>query len=405
MTSPEKLSYYEFFAGVGMAREGLDDDWQCIWANDFDPKKAETYKRNFGEAELVVEDISRIRHSDLPKGAILAWASFPCQDLSLAGNGGGITAGRSGTFWAFWNIMKDMTNQGARPPIIVLENVVGLLKPENFTALCEALASLGLQYGALLIDAKRFLPQSRPRVFVVAVDASLDCRKFYSTDRPESEWINESVQNAFNALPESLKTRWRWWNLPGYTGEVQSVDQIIEENPAGVDWNSDDETERLLAMMSDINRRKVIERLHLGKRSIGFLYKRTRNGKQRAEVRFDGIAGCLRTPKGGSSRQSVVIIENGKVRTRLLSPKELARLMGVPERFVLPNEYNDAYMAMGDGVAVPCVSWLSKKLLVPLAKTILPAEPSSTYGVSELIEAHLKNSENLARRWESVVNV
>lgn len=406
MTFPEKLNYYEFFSGVGMARQGLENDWQCIWANDFDPKKAETYTRNFGDAELVVEDITRIRHSDLPEGAALAWASFPCQDLSLAGNGGGITAGRSGTFWAFWNIMKDMTNQGTRPPIIVLENVVGLLQPESFKALCEALASLGLQYGALMMDAKRFLPQSRPRVFVVAVDARLDCREFYSEYGLVSEWANESIHNAFNALPESLQARWRWWNLPDYTGEMRSVDQIIEEDPVGVEWNSDKETERLLAMMTDFNRRKVNERLHLKKRSIGFLYKRTRNGQQRAEVRFDGIAGCLRTPKGGSSRQSIMIIDSGEVRTRLLSPRELARLMGVSERFVLPNEYNAAYMAMGDGIAVPCVSWLSEKLLAPLAKNILFAEPSHIYDIdfSGVIEVHLKNSEDLARRWGRIIN-
>lgn len=404
MTSPAKLNYYEFFAGVGMAREGLENDWQCIWANDFNPKKAETYTRNFGGAELVVEDISRIRHSDLPEGAALAWASFPCQDLSLAGNGGGITAGRSGTFWAFWNIMKDMTARGTRPPIIVLENVVGLLKPENFTALCEALASLGLQYGALFMDAKRFLPQSRPRVFIVAVDAKMDCRDFYSEHGLMSEWGNESIHQAFGALPESLQSKWRWWDLPDYTGQIQSVDLMIEDNPIGVEWNSDEETERLLSMMTDLNRRKVNERLHTKKRSIGFLYKRTRNGQQRAEVRFDGIAGCLRTPKGGSSRQSVVIIENGKVRTRLLSPRELARLMGMPERFVLPREYNEAYMAMGDGIAVPCVSWLSEHLLAPLARSILREEPSPAGGVSEIIEVHLRNSETLARRWGNIVN-
>lgn len=43
-----------------MAREGLENDWQCIWANDFDTKKAETYTRNYGGDELIVEDISRI---------------------------------------------------------------------------------------------------------------------------------------------------------------------------------------------------------------------------------------------------------------------------------------------------------------------------------------------------------
>jgi DNA (cytosine-5)-methyltransferase 1 len=56
---------------------------------------------------------------------------------------------------------------------------------------------------------------------------------------------------------------------------------------------------------------------------------------QRAEVRFDDISGCLRTPAGGSSRQTVLIVEGKQVRSRLLSPREAARLMGVPDDYPL----------------------------------------------------------------------
>jgi DNA (cytosine-5)-methyltransferase 1 len=121
-------------------------------------------------------------------------------------------------------------------------------------------------------------------------------------------------------------------------------------------------------MMSPINLQKVQQASMKSERSVGFLYKRTRNGQQRAEVRFDGIAGCLRTPTGGSSRQTLVIVEDGEVRTRLISPREAARLMGVDDGFSLPDAYNDAYHAMGDGVAVPAVRWLSDHLLAPIAR-------------------------------------
>ncbi|PMZ12166.1 DNA (cytosine-5-)-methyltransferase, partial [Pseudomonas sp. FW306-02-F02-AA] len=79
------------------------------------------------------------------------------------------------------------------------------------------------------------------------------------------------------------------------------------------------------------------------RRAIGAVYKRTRfeGGKkvQRAEVRFD-LAGCLRTPGGGSSRQTILVVERGKVRTRLISARETARLMGLPEAYRLPERYN-----------------------------------------------------------------
>jgi DNA (cytosine-5)-methyltransferase 1 len=91
---------------------------------------------------------------------------------------------------------------------------------------------------------------------------------------------------------------------------------------------------------------------------------------QRAEVRFDEIAGCLRTPGGGSSRQTIIVVHGNKVRSRLLSPREAARLMGLPDEYVLPKNYNDAYRLMGDGVAVPVVSHLSRYLLEPLVQIV-----------------------------------
>ncbi|MFZ0787422.1 MAG: DNA cytosine methyltransferase, partial [Candidatus Acidiferrales bacterium] len=69
------------------------------------------------------------------------------------------------------------------------------------------------------------------------------------------------------------------------------------------------------------------------------------------------------------SRQTVILVEKGRVRTRLLSPREAARLMGVPDSYPLPSAYNDAYHLFGDGVAVPVVSWLENHLLWPLVSS------------------------------------
>jgi len=70
--------------------------------------------------------------------------------------------------------MADLQTCGTRPPMIVLENVPGLLYGQSFPDLCEALAALHLQFGALLIDAKWFVPQSRARVCFVAIDDSIN---------------------------------------------------------------------------------------------------------------------------------------------------------------------------------------------------------------------------------------
>ncbi len=275
-------------------------------------------------------------------------------------------AARSGTYWEFWRLMRDSSERGERPPLIVIENVVGMLYGSNFRVLCDSLAAIGMQFGALVVDARYFLPQSRPRVFVVAVDSRVDCSPLVSEEPDASvPWFSKAIRSAHARLPDALKEWWRWWKLPQPTSVVQPVDEVIEEVPVGVQWHEPEETSRLLAMMTDVNLRKI----RLAKernQSVGFLYKRMRRGIQRAEVRFDGVAGCLRTPQGGSSRQTVLLLDNDRIMSRLLSPREAARLMGVPDSFHLPTKYNDAYRAIGDGVAVPVVRWLSDQLLVNL---------------------------------------
>jgi DNA (cytosine-5)-methyltransferase 1 len=347
-----------------LVRLALEPQWRCAWANDVSAKKADVYRANFGEREFRLEDVARIQADELPD-AELAWASFPCQDLSLAGWRRGISAPRSGTFWQFWRLMREIGPR--RPRLIVLENVVGLLHGNSFTGLCEALAALELRFGAMVIDARWFLPQSRPRVFVVAVDASVDVAT-KSLSKGSGPGASPGLRNAWTELPETLKQCWVWWRMPAPGADVPAIESVIETNGEAPGWFGPAEVRRLRSMMSPPNRAKLEQALEQPGRKVGFLYRRTREGRQRAEVRFDGLAGCLRTPEGGSSRQTVVVAEDGAVRMRLLSKREAARLMGAPDSFLLPERYNDAYRAMGDGVAVPAVRWLSEELLLPLAK-------------------------------------
>ena len=364
----DPLTFMDFFAGAELVRLGLEPSWSCTWANDIDPRKREVYEAHFGTGKFVLGDVGAIEANSLPVGADMAWASFPCQNLSLAGWRRGMRAERSGTFWEFWRLMRDSLDYGERPPLIVIENVVGMLYGNDFSALCEALAALGMQFGPLVVDARLFLPQSRPRVFVVAVDSRIDFSLFVNEQVPDAApWFTKAVMSAHKHIPASLQNSWRWWSLPEPSFTVLATDDMIEEDPTGVQWHEPEETVRLLEMMTTVNLEKTNRAIERGP-SVGFLYKRIRGGVQRAEVRFDGVAGCLRTPQGGSSRQIVLILKDGNIRSRLLSPREAARLMGVPDLFWLPPRYNDAYRAIGDGVAVPVVRWLSDRLLTHLAR-------------------------------------
>jgi DNA (cytosine-5)-methyltransferase 1 len=59
----------------------------------------------------------------------------------------------------------------------------------------------------------------------------------------------------------------------------------------------------------------------------------------------------------------VLVVGNRRVRTRLLTAREAARLMGVPEDYPLPGRYNESYHLFGDGVAVPVVRYLAEHAL------------------------------------------
>lgn len=356
-----------------MARAGLGPAWQCLFANDFDHKKSRTYRANWGGDTLKTADVGSLKTKEIPGRADLAWASFPCQDLSLAGAGAGLKGDRSGTFWPFWNLIKALGKERRAPRFVVLENVCGTLYShdgKDFAAICEAFEQEGYLLGPLVVDAELFVPQSRSRLFVVGVHETSYVPGDLRAEGP-GFWHTNRLRAAYEKLTTRTKQRWIWWNLPLPPKRSVTFTDIVEENPEGVDWFSAEETRQLLDMMSPINRAKVAEAKRRGEKIVGGVYKRTRANEkgrkvQRAEVRFDGISGCLRTPAGGSSRQLIVLVEGRSVKARLISPRETARLMGLADDYLLPESYNEAYHLTGDGVVVPVVRHLAQHIFEPV---------------------------------------
>ena len=139
---PQQFPFYEFFAGGGMARLGLGSEWCCTFSNDICQKKASAYRAYFGDGDLKVGDVATLTPNDLPGTPTLVWGSFPCQDLSLAGNGAGLGGERSGTFKPFWKLMRAMTGAGRTPQIVVLENVTGPLTSRGGRGFAERTGTL-----------------------------------------------------------------------------------------------------------------------------------------------------------------------------------------------------------------------------------------------------------------------
>lgn len=169
--------FYEFFAGGGMVRAGLGKGWDCLFSNDIDAKKAQSYTANFGSDEFWQGDVRDIPLDQLSGSADLAWASSPCQDLSLAGKRAGLDGARSQAFWSFWDHMLKLRAEDRAPKLIALENVTGAVSSRggaDFMAMMTALAGGGYKFGAVVVDAAHFLPHSRQRLFVIAVRDDID---------------------------------------------------------------------------------------------------------------------------------------------------------------------------------------------------------------------------------------
>ena len=375
-----------------MARHGLGLGWRCLFANDFDAKKAASYRANWGGDELVVADVASLTPAHLPGAADLAWASFPCQDVSLAGARRGVgdnhvgdnhvgdnhgdeavvARTRSGAFWPVWRLMRGLGGQGRAPRLIALENVTGVFTSNggrDFAAIVAAFAQAGYRCGALAVDAARFTPQSRPRAFIFGVRADMPVAAALVADSPASAWTTKALTAAHAGLSAAERAAWLWWRLPEPPPRQTRFIDIIEDQPADAPWRDPAHVAALLDMMAPAHRARLDAALASGERAAAGVYKRIRveQGRrvQRAEARFDGLAGCLRTPSGGSSRQTVLLVEGGRMRARLLSAREAARLMGLPDSYILPQRYNDAYHLAGDGVAPPGGDWLARPVFEP----------------------------------------
>jgi len=363
---PDAPVAWEFFAGGGLAGMGLDG-WRIGFANDLDPAKGRAFRENHPDVPFHLGDVGALTPADLPGRADLAWASSPCQDLSLAGARGGLAGRRSGAFWGFMELMRALHAEGRGPDRIVVENVCGLLTSgggADFAAVCAALSEGGRRVGALEIDAAHWLPQSRPRLFVVAVRGDAPPE----TAGPVAPFHSPRLIAAHDRLPEAVKANWVWWSLAAPPRRNLDLAALLEPDEA-VDWFSPERAAAALALMSPLHRRRLEAERASGAPRVAAGYRRVRieDGvrTQRLELRFDGLAGCLRTPAGGSSRQVVVVVEGAETRLRWLTSREAARLMGVPDDWRLPPSVSAGLKLMGDAVAVPVVRALSEGLLKP----------------------------------------
>lgn len=352
----------EYFAGIGLVRLALErHGFEVVFANDIDPNKQQIYADNFAADDFCLGDVHEIAATSIPDHDV-ATASFPCNDLSIAGAMRGLDGDHSGAFWGFIRILRDLNDR--RPKVVLLENVPGFLmshKGADLEAALLALNELGYMCDVFMIDAARFVPQSRLRLFVVG--------RLGSTPRETFGLQPSAVRTdaIVRFIHEHQDIAWSIQDLPKLPRRKSTLTDIVEDLPDGDPawWNPD----RSKYFMDQLSERHMVvanEMINGAEPTYGTAFRRVRHGRSMAELRTDGIAGCLRTPRGGSGRQILFKAGNGKYQVRLLTARECARLQGVPDGYRINVPLNKALFGFGDAVCVSVIEWIAEHYLKPL---------------------------------------
>jgi DNA (cytosine-5)-methyltransferase 1 len=359
----DPITFAELFSGIGLMRLGLEQTgMQCKFANDLDANKNLIYQHHFGSSHLHAGDIAQLRAAQIPSTDLIT-ASFPCQDLSLAGNRQGLAGERSGLFHEFVRILTELEQESRTPKIVLLENVTGLLTShggQDIRTILESLNNLGYACDLLLLDAVHFLPQSRPRIFIVGLQNRIhrNLELLDSPCRPKS--LRHVIQT-------NQDIHWHFLPLPPLPASRACTLADCLETGDHLHWFNTNELTRELAYIRDASRDRLeqaqTQAVQTNQSVFLTAYRRMRSGLVCLETRDDGIAGCLRTPGGGSSRQVLIEVRpRASVRMRYLSAREYGRLQGAPDTFWIPDNQRLGMQAFGDAVAVPVIAWLGTVL-------------------------------------------
>ncbi|MGB0873106.1 MAG: DNA cytosine methyltransferase [Solirubrobacterales bacterium] len=370
--TPQRLAAAEFFAGIGLVRAALNqNNVDVVFANDIEPSKHQLYAENFGDHDFVLGDVRAIEGADIPR-IDLATASFPCTDLSLAGGRAGLDGESSSMFWEFARILEEMPD---RPQVVLLENVPGFATSRDgrdLRAAIERLNELGYACDLLAVDAKYFVPQSRQRLFIVGFQGEPYEAREPTPTLLRPRWLMDFI----NRNPD-LDIRLQDIEEPP-ARDVALSDVVERLRPDDVRWWDAERTDRFVGTLSPIQSARLAAMRDGEHHSWATAYRRTRNGVAVWEIRADGISGCLRTARGGSSRQALVEAGSGEVRVRWMTPREYARLQGADDFRLAGASDNQVLFGFGDAVCVPAVSWLIENHVIALL------EAGSRAGAMEL---------------------
>jgi len=362
--STQKNIHISFFSGIGGVSEGLSDRWETTWANDNCPSKVAIHQANHNSF-IDSRSIYDVPLKSIPDGQLLS-STFPCTNTSAAGNRRGLLGIKSSVVYRYLEILKEKGGADTIPSTFI-ENPTGLIarnQGNDLRDIVRRFNDLGYAVTTIVVDAKHFVPQSRPRLFVIAIKDSNSYVPLYSA-------VKDGLLNDKAKYPNPLR-RWLKKNsdlnlvirptddLPERT--IQLTDVIdLSGGECAPEFTA--ELIRLMAPKNTALFHKLIQSPSISIATVARRGRKDVQGKSfnATELSVSGLAPCQRPYSGGSSRTWVLVAGQGKCKFKVVTPRESARLMGFPDSFQLPQSAKAAYTATGDAVVPACISWIESQ--------------------------------------------
>ena len=409
-------TFVDLFAGIGgfhLALEGFEGldglGGRCVLASEIDPDAQKVYEANFdllpeGDIRSLVADEAV---HDIPDHDVLC-AGFPCQPFSKSGFQRGIAETRGTLFYDILRILE-----AKRPRFAILENVRNLAGPRQratWDTIIRNLRLLGYRVSSepvvfsphLLPEREGGRPQVRDRVFILAEYVGEGVRPELLESEPlverlpsegwdPSAWRIEDWLDPDTAIDQPLayalrpdERRWieAWQDfvqsidaddLPGFPIWVDAFTSEPDVWPGMPNWkrafmvkNSEFYCENRRTIDRWLKRHHVHE-FPLSRRKFEW---QARSWQPTAAQRdLWGLVMHFRPSgirvKPPTYLPALVAITQTSIigsRRRRITPREAARLQGLPEAFELHPVDSVAYKQLGNAVNVGAVQHVARAL-------------------------------------------
>lgn len=342
----DKLRFVDLFAGIGGIRMGFEaQGGRCVFTSEWNKFAQKTYLANFPQTpgHVFVGDITEADEKDIPDHEILL-AGFPCQPFSIAGVSKKNALGRPHGFECttqgtlFFDVARIIAEK--QPKAFLLENVKNLLshdKGNTFKVIIQTLRDeLGYEVHHKVIDGQHFVPQHRERILIVGFKGNT-----------EFSW--DALQ-----LPEKGAIR---------------LSSILHPQ----DGSEEPEEPFTVGSKAKVNSKYTLTpKLWAYLQAYAEKHRKAGNGFGFGLVDGDDIARTLsaRYYKDGSE---ILVSQGKKKRPRRLTPRECARLMGFPDKFIIPVSDTQAYRQFGNSVVMPVMKEVAR-IMMPYVRVLKDEE-------------------------------